>query len=255
MKSRFSLTQTTLCAFALASLSVAACGGRYQTGREVFDDAAGSGGSAPSAGRGGSVSSSAGSSMGGAGIAGSSSGGTSSGGTSSAGAASSGGGGGGNCIFGKCTNPVKCLGGQDVVVEPGQCCPTRCGACPHCPMLTCPAGYHLETAASDCCPHCSPDGNVGFCEKGKQEYAVLRKEFLNKYSYGCASSSECAVIAPVNSCEQGCSYAVVWYGVADSFEANLSNAAAANCSSCMQGPIPPCVPPPMPRCVNGQCSL
>jgi len=122
-------------------------------------------------------------------------------------------------------------------------------------MLKCPAGYHLEKANTDCCPHCSPDGNVGLCEKGKQEYATLRAEFLNKYSYGCASNLECAVIAPVNSCEQGCSYAAVWYGISTSFETNLSNAADANCSSCMPGPIPPCEPPPMPKCVNGQCLL
>ena len=261
MKSRFSLTPTILCAFAVATLSfgsLGACGGRYQTIREVIDDAEGSGGSAPSAGRGGSLVSRAGSSAvgaGGAGIAGTSSGGTSSGGTSGGGTTSAGGGGGGSCIFVKCASPVKCLGGQEPLTEPGQCCPTKCSLCPLCPMLKCPAGYHLETATSDCCPHCSPDGSLSLCENGKQAYAKLRAEFLNKYSYGCASNSECAIIAPVNMCEQGCSYSAVWYGVADSFETNLANAAAANCSSCTQGPIPPCVPPPTPQCINGQCSL
>gem|GEM_PF-1413699 len=261
MKSCFSLTRTTLCAFAWAALSFGssgACGGRYQTIREAFDDAAGSGGSAPNAGSGGSVASRAGSSAvgaGGAGIAGTSSGGTSSAGTSNAGTTSSGGAGGSGCAFVKCSSPVKCLNGQEPLTEPGQCCPTKCSLCPLCPMLKCPAGYHVETAASDCCPHCSPDGNLGLCEKGKQQYAALRAEFLKKYSYGCASNSECAIIAPVNLCEQGCSYAAVWYGVADSFETNLSNAADANCSSCTQGPIPPCDPPSTPKCVNGQCSF
>lgn len=253
MKHRFSLAQTALCVFGLAALMSAACGGRYQTIRLIDDDSAGSGGSAPNAGRGGSVSSRAGSGTGGAGIAGTSSGGASRGG--SGGVSSSGAGGGGGCMFVKCANPIKCLVGQEAVTEPGQCCPTKCTACPPCPMLKCAAGYHLETAAGECCPRCSPDANVGLCEKGQQEYRAFRAELLNKYSYGCASNSECVLIAPVNLCEQGCSYAVVWYGVADSFDTNLSNAADMTCSSCPQGPIPPCAAPPTPKCVAGQCAL
>jgi hypothetical protein len=121
-------------------------------------------------------------------------------------------------------------------------------------MLKCPAGYHLETAAEDCCPHCSPDNNVGLCLKGQQEYATQRAQMLDKYSAGCVASSECVAIAPVNSCEQGCSYAVIRDSLVDSLQSNLSNLADANCSSCTQQPIPPCEPPPLPVCVNGRCS-
>ena len=251
MKHRISLARTAFCVFGLAGLFSVACGGRYRTLREVEDDSVGGSGSPPSAGRGGAVSSRAGS---GPGVAGSSSGGTNSGGSSSIGGTSSGGGGGSNCMFVKCTSPLKCLAGQEMITEPGQCCPTKCGACPLCPMLKCSAGYHLETVAGDCCPHCSADDNAVLCEKGQQEYAKFREEILNKYRYGCASNSECVVIAPANSCEQGCGYAVVWYGVADSLEPNLSNAAEGYCSSCAPGPIPPCPAPPMPKCVNGSCS-
>ncbi|HEY3254951.1 MAG TPA: hypothetical protein VGJ91_13420 [Polyangiaceae bacterium] len=90
---------------------------------------------------------------------------------------------------------------------------------------------------------------------GRQAYAQQREAILNKYRYGCSSAAECVVLAPVNLCEQGCSYAAVWYGVADSFDSNLSNAAAMYCSSCKQGPTPPCTPPPMPGCINGQCGF
>lgn len=260
MKFRFSLVQTALRALGFTTLLLGACGGRYQT--IVEDDAASgrSSGGGPSAGRGGSVSSLAGSGVGGSGIAGSASagasiGGTSMGGASSAGASSSAGSGGGtDCRMMKCSNPTKCLGGQEPIPVPGQCCVTKCSACPLCPSLNCPAGYHLETAASDCCPHCAPDNNVGFCQKGQQEYALQREQMVEKYSYGCASSSECVMVAPVNACEQGCSYAAVWYGISDSFEANLLNLADMNCSTCMKMPIPPCAPPSAPSCVNGRCT-
>src|SRR6478752_7496970 len=258
MKHRFSLVQIALGMSGFTTLLLGACGGRYQTLREFDDAASGSsnGGSAPSAGRGGSASSGAG----GGGIAGSvsagaSSGASSAGASSAAGASSSAGSGGGNgCLFVKCAMPAKCLGGQEALTEPGQCCPTKCSACPPCPMLNCPAGYHLETAASDCCPHCAANDNVGFCQKGQQEYAVQREAMVEKYSYGCASSSECVLVTPVNACEQGCSYAAVWYALTDSLESNLSNLADANCSSCMKMPIPPCAPPKAPVCFNGRCT-
>jgi hypothetical protein len=120
-------------------------------------------------------------------------------------------------------------------------------------MLKCPPGTHTEAPASDCCPSCVSDADA-FCKKGLQAYAEQRDALLNKYQYGCASNSECVVVAPVNSCEQGCSYAAVWYGVSDSLESNLSNAADMYCSSCKQGPIPPCAAPPTPVCSNGRCS-
>jgi len=261
MKHRSSLVQTALSALGLATLLLGACGGRYQTVRESADDTpSGSSGraGAPSVGRGGAGSSLAGSSTGGVGIGGSSNAGASSAGTSGAAVSSGGtsgsaGSGGGDCRFAKCMG-IVCLGGQERITEPGQCCATKCSACPPCPMLKCPGGYHLETATSDCCPHCSPDGNVGLCLKGQQEYAMQRSVMVDKYSYGCTSSSECVVVATVNSCEPSCSYAVIWTGAANSLESNLSNLADANCSSCKQGPLPACEPVPPPSCFNGRCS-
>lgn len=248
MKSHLSLNWTTFCAFAVAMLSAAACGGRYQTFGEVVDDAAGRGGSSSNAGRGGSVSSSAGSSAGGTanGVGGSNSGGTSSAGSSAAGS------GGVDCRLAKCV-PLTCLNGQQALTEPGQCCPSRCSGCPVCKVTPCPTGSHFETVASDCCGQCVPDANAGACAQGRQAYAKQRQAMAEKYSYGCASSSECVTVAPVNSCEQGCAYATVWYGIADSFESNLSNLAAMTCSSCMQGPIPPCAAPKPPVCINARC--
>jgi len=88
---------------------------------------------------------------------------------------------------------------------------------------------------------------------GIQAYAAYRDALLNKYQFGCASDKECVNVAPLNSCEQGCSYAAVWYGAADSYDTNLSNAADMFCSSCKQGPIPPCAPPPIALCIDAQC--
>jgi hypothetical protein len=248
MTLRCSLIQTAFCAFGLAAL-LGACGGRVQTTRQFDDDTAGSGG-APSAGRGGSVQGRAGASTGGTGIGGSRSVGASGGGTSS----SAGSGGGDGCRFAKCL-PLKCLGGQQPLTEPGQCCPTQCSACPPCPMLQCPTGYHNEVAAGDCCPHCAPDMTMDACVKGQQEYRKVREQMAEKYSYGCASDSECVIVAPATACEF-CSYAAIWYGLTDSFESNLSNLAAMQCSTCPVVPIPPCVPLPVAAsCKSGRCSL
>jgi hypothetical protein len=250
MKHRSLLAQTALAALGLGVLLLAACGGRYQITRDVEDDTVSGGSSSGGASSpGGSAPSHAGSSS-----AGSPSAGSSSAGSSSAGASSAGSGAGGDCINVKCASVPKCLGGTTPVIQPGQCCPTSCSICPPCPMVGCPAGTHLETAASDCCPSCVSDADA-FCRKGQQAYAMQREEILNKYRYGCASNSECVTLAPVNLCEQGCSYAAVWYGVADSFESNLSNAADTYCGGCKLGPIPPCVPPPAPICFDGQCQL
>ncbi|HET7543698.1 MAG TPA: hypothetical protein VFK05_27685 [Polyangiaceae bacterium] len=266
MKTRSLHTQTASCAFGLATLLLlGACGGRYQTVRDSEDDSmSGSSGrsGAPSivhagSGRGGvGMVGIGGTSSAGASAAGMSNAGAHSGGTNSGGAIGSAGSGGGDCRFTKCMGGgLTCLAGQQRVTEPGQCCPTKCSACPPCPMLKCPAGYHLETAASDCCPQCSPDPNVDRCLVGQQEYAMQRSLMVDKYSYGCATTSDCVLIATVNACEPVCSYAGVWSAVADSLQSNLANLADANCSSCMQGTLPLCPPVQPPTCVNGRCTF
>ncbi|HYP76552.1 MAG TPA: hypothetical protein VER12_11375 [Polyangiaceae bacterium] len=261
MKYQTFLASKALAALGLGALLLAACGGRYQTVRELEENGGSSSGGVPSASVGGSASVRAGSSSAGFGAgsssagsgAGSSSAGSSSAGSSSAGASSSGSGGSSGCTNLKCAS-LKCLGGATPLTLPGQCCPTMCSTCSPCPGLRCPVGTHAETAVGDCCPSCVSDADLN-CKKGLQAYSMQRDAILNKYSYGCASDSECELIAPKNLCEQGCSYAAVWYGVADSLESNLSNAADMYCSGCKQGPVPPCVAPAVSVCVNNQCSL
>jgi len=244
MKHRHSLTMTALGALGLGALLLPACGGRFQTIREVEDETA--------AGR--SSTGGAGASQGGAapsaGGAPSSAGAPNSGGgPSSAGAPSS----GGSCNNVKCTIP-DCPAGSVPVYAPGACCATCSTTCAPCPKIYCTAGTHAETLPGSCCPTCVVDSGIP-CEKGRREYAVQREAILNKYRYGCSSASECVVIAPLNLCESGCSYAPVWYGVADSFESNLSNAADMYCASCMLMPQPPCTPPTTLQCIDGQCRL
>lgn len=251
MKPLASLVQPALCALTLGASLLAACGGRYQTVREVLDDPAGAGsssGGATSTGRGGSApSGNAGSSSAGSSHAGSPNAAAGSVGTGSAGS-----GGGGACSTVKC-GVVLCPGGLTPVIAPGQCCATSCGStCP--PCVQCPAGTHAESLPGVCCGSCVDDRDVA-CKKGQEAYAVDREAILTKYRYGCASSQECVTLAPSNSCEQGCSYAAVWYGVADSLESNLSHSADTYCTSCKQGPIPPCEPPPMVGCINGSCQF
>jgi hypothetical protein len=141
------------------------------------------------------------------------------------------------------------------VTAPDQCCPSQCSPCPPCPFLQCPAGYHAETAPGSCCPHCAADVNAAACVKGRVQYAMQRQAMLDKYSYGCASNSECVAVIPRNACEQGCSNAALWYGLADSFEANLSALASMTCSSCMQAQVPFCEPSPKPSCFDGRCAF
>ena len=223
---------TALSALGLGTCLLAACGGRFQTLREVDDDALSGSSGASNAGRGGSASARAGASSAGA--------------PSSAGA-----GGSANCATVKCAVPV-CPGGTAPQLLAGACCAT-CAPCP-CLAIDCPAGTHAETLAGNCCPTCIDDSGPA-CTMGLQAYAAQREAILHKYRYGCASASECTIIAPVNLCEHGCSYAAVFYGVADSFDSNLSNAAGMYCSSCKQGPIPPCDPPPKAYCFDGQCEI
>ena len=248
MKHRPLFASNALCALGFSAWLLAACGGRFQTIREVEDDDAGGASSAgaPSVGRAGSASSRAGASSGGASSAGASSAGASSGGASSGGSGS-----GGQCSTVKCATPM-CPPGSTPVTQPGFCCATCSSNCPPCPDIACAPGSHFETLPGNCCPICVEDGEAT-CKNGRAEYAVLRDVILNKYTVGCAADSECVVIAPRNLCEQGCSYASVWYGVADSFESNLSNAADMYCGSCKPGPIPACAPPPSPHCINAQC--
>jgi len=96
-------------------------------------------------------------------------------------------------------------------------------------------------------------GDSPACTMGRQAYAQQRELFVSKYSGGCATSKECVIVTPVNSCESGCGYESVWYGAADSFEANLSSVASKYCYDCKRGPTPPCVPPPEPACIAGYC--
>jgi hypothetical protein len=237
---------TALCAFGLGALLLEACGGRVQTLREVEQETE-SGGGAASAGRGSGPSS--GGTTSGAGA-------TSFGGTTSGAGATSFGGAasGGACSTVKCA-ALACAPGSSPVFKPGACCAVCTVNCPGaCPLIECGAGTRAQTLPGSCCPTCVADGAAA-CKMGLSAYASQREAILDKYRYGCASASECAVIAPVNLCDSGCSYAAVWYGVADSFESNLSNAADMFCASCPPMPQPPCTPPSMPRCIDGQCLL
>ncbi len=236
MKPRASLAQTALCALALAVSLLAACGGRYQTIRELEDDPG-----APSAGRGGAVPSSAGSSSAGSSnVAG------------SVGVGGVGSGGAGPCDNVKC-GTIACPAGSAPVFAPGACCATSCSStCPPCGK--CPSGTHPENVSGSCCGTCVDDADA-LCKKGQQAYRAQRDAYLSKYQLGCASDQECVTLAPVNLCEQGCSYQTVWYGAADALDSNLSNAADMYCANCKQGPIPPCVPPPRAICYNGACQF
>jgi hypothetical protein len=248
MKHRSSLTVTALCALGLSALLLEACGGRVQTLRELEEDPESGGRSTSSAGATGRAGApSNGGAPSSAGAA-SGVGATSSGGASSAGGAS-----GGGCSR-ECATPA-CPPGSFPAFEPGACCAicvSNCGGA--CPLIKCAAGTRPETPPGSCCPICVDDGNAA-CRMGRTAYASQRETLLTKYSYGCASASECVVIAPVNSCESGCSYAAVWYGIADSFQSNLSNMAHKFCETCQGMPEPPCAPPLAPRCIGGQCQL
>ena len=90
---------------------------------------------------------------------------------------------------------------------------------------------------------------------GRQAYQETRQSFLDKYSFGCASSSECRVVSLFNRCEQ-CGYGAIWYGSGDNFASNLANAAQMDCSSCPPQEPEPCVAPPMPAvCANNRCII
>jgi len=248
MNHRFSFVSSALCALALGASLVAACGGRFQAVHEVDDDTGSGGSDASSAGRAGAPSAHAGSSS--VGTSGSTSVGVS--GSSSGGVSSAGSSGASGCNNVKCAAPA-CPVNTAPAVQPGMCCPICVSTCPKvCPTFKCGAGSHVETLPGSCCPTCVDDGAAA-CQMGQQAYAAYRDALLTKYQFGCASNSECVNIAPVNLCEQGCSYAAVWYGISDSFDTNLSNSAGMYCSSCKQGPVPPCAPPPNAICVGGQC--
>ena len=248
MNHRFGFASSALCALALGASLLAACGGRFQSVHEVDDDTVSGTSGASSAGRAGSTSAHAGSSS--VGTSGSTSAGAS--GSTSVGGSSAGASAGGGCNNIKCAAPA-CPINTMPALQPGACCATCVSTCPaECPKIKCTAGAHLETLPGGCCPVCVDDGAAA-CQMGQQAYAAYRDALLTKYQFGCASNSECVNIAPVNLCEQGCSYAAVWYGISDSFDTNLSNSADMYCSSCKQGPVPPCAPPPIAICVGGQC--
>jgi len=225
MKHRLSFALSAACVLAFNATLLSACGGRFQTVREVADDDS-------SGGRAGS----------GAGAIGGGGGG---GGASNAGA-------GGNCPQLKCAYP-NCPMGSTPIIPAGGCCPVCPSTCPPCPAVMCPAGSHAQLF-DDCCPVCVLDDTAA-CMKGQQAYASVRNELLNKYRYGCSNASECTVIGPINQCENGCAYTAVWYGASDSFVSNLLNAADTYCSTCKQGPTPPCAPPSPPVCIEGRCGF
>lgn len=155
----------------------------------------------------------------------------------------------------KCATNIACPSGSKPVTAPGTCCPMCQPICQQaCPASACLPGTHPETPAGACCPVCVDDPGAA-CMKGQQAYAEGRNNMLMKYEFGCASDAECVVLAPINACEQGCDYAAVWYGAADSFSNNLANLADQTCSGCTLGPLPPCAAPPKPLCVANQCSF
>jgi hypothetical protein len=149
-----------------------------------------------------------------------------------------------------------CSDGYKLAILPGSCCPVcrlACAPGEGCPVVDCGVGTHPELLAGNCCPVCVDDPGAT-CAEGMKAYAETRALLLQKYRFGCASSAECVVLAPSNSCEHGCQYEAVWYGAANFFTDNLANYADMNCASCAQGgPIPPCDPPQVPECVMGQC--
>ena len=226
-----------------------ACGGRFRTISDVTvddDTAAGqSSAGAASTGR-------AGAATGGKPSAGAPGGGAQGAGAPSGGAPSAGAGGCGNvnCPL------IKCAAGYEPVVLPGKCCPVCQASCQEvmCPGVACPSNTHLEVPPGQCCPVCVDDAGYQ-CSKGKELYAEQRAQFLDKYSRGCASASDCTVVAPMNQCEPGCQYEAVWKGAASFFSENLSSLASMSCANCGVQPIPPCLPPAAPFCINGQCLL
>ncbi len=241
-----------LCALGASVALGGACGGRAVTiegGSENGVGAYGAGASGGAVAAGGSGAAS-GRATGGTGNVGR--GGSSSAGSASAGAASAGGEGG--CAHTSCP-PIACTGA--VVYAPGACCPTCESNCldQPCPGIACASGYQLQTQPGQCCPTCVPSTMVD-CATGEKNYAALKAALLSKYTYGCATDTDCVVSAPTNSCEPGgCGWVPVWKGAVESLNSNLANEAALDCVACGAVPVPPCAPPLPTRCVNQQCQV
>lgn len=173
---------------------------------------------------------------------------------SSGGADASPGGMGNVCNNVNCATP-RCADGFKLVTPPGDCCSVCQPACTPtdgCPNVICGSGTHLETPDGACCPQCVENPKPS-CEQGRAIYTQLRAQLLEKYKMGCSTDTECVALAPVNSCESGCQYEVVWSSAARFFTDNLADSALMNCSTCNAGPIPPCDPPDPPACVMGEC--
>ncbi len=86
-------------------------------------------------------------------------------------------------------------------------------------------------------------------------YQDTRTSVTYKFSYGCASDSECAVVAPANLCESGCNSEAIPKSLVDSYTEYLKSEATQDCAGCKQGPVPPCVAPTAAHCYSGQCAF
>jgi len=212
-----------LCAFALGAQLLVACGGRYV--REPEGDALSAGGSSSGASnldRGGSAPSLAGASN-----AGASSGGASSGGASDAGS-SSGGSSSGGASAGSSSGGASDAGSS--------------------------SGGSSDAGSSDA-GECNTIECDQSCRAGLEAYAAERQAILDRYGrYKCDRDRDCLAIAPLNSCEQGCSFESLRSGLLVTFDTQLENLANKYCSSCRLAPLPPCVPPDKVKCRGGRCT-
>ena len=235
VEARSSLYRLPCCALALAAVLVAAsgCGGRWRTITTTPDDDSSdsggsvgvSGASSSHAGHGGATGQAGGTGQGGSGVAGAD-----------------------NCDLG-CPDLV-CPSGSTLAFVVGQCCqvcqPVCKQLCPACGQGTKPQ------MSGGCCPDCVP---VLSCEAGRMNYQDVRTTASYKFSYGCSSDADCAVVAPVNQCEAGCIGTPIPKDTVDTFTEYLKNEAEQDCAACKEGPVPPCVAPAAAHCYAGQCAF
>jgi hypothetical protein len=87
------------------------------------------------------------------------------------------------------------------------------------------------------------------------QYETSRAQFVDKYSHGCDTDSDCVVVAASNACEAGCRYVAVWSVAVMDFISNSSSQGAIDCGACRSGALPSCGPPPPAVCVNHVCEL
>jgi len=122
-----------------------------------------------------------------------------------------------------------------------------------CPAIACVNGYHYETAPDQCCGVCVPDGDA--CSKGQAAYHDLREKLLADLSAtACTTNNDCTLLGNNSQCGDQCAADAVNVLAASSVNAELSQFAAANCSTC-KTIAPPCAAPPPPLSVAGRCSI